>query len=63
MSGYSVASREDDPVHTVRAIGRMAQILIELGVRNMTLLTNTKRSIVGLNGYGINLVAQQPIPE
>ncbi len=30
MSGYSVASREDDPVHTVRAIGRMAQILIEL---------------------------------
>lgn len=29
-SGYSMPSREDDPVHTVRAIGRMAQIIIEL---------------------------------
>ena len=28
----------------------------------MILLTNTKRTIVGLNGYGIKLVAQQPIP-
>lgn len=30
MSGYSVASREDDPVHTVRTIARIAQMLIEL---------------------------------
>jgi hypothetical protein len=30
MSGYSVPSREDDPVHTVRTIGRLAQMLIEL---------------------------------
>ena len=30
MSGYSPASREDDPVHTVRAIGRYAQMVIEL---------------------------------
>jgi hypothetical protein len=30
MSGYTVPSREDDPVHTVRTIGRIAQILIEL---------------------------------
>ena len=30
MSGYSVPSREDDPVHTVRTIGRIAQIIIEL---------------------------------
>ncbi len=29
-SGYTMASREDDPVHTVRTIGRLAQILIEL---------------------------------
>lgn len=29
-SGYSTPSREDDPVHTVRAIARMAQIIIEL---------------------------------
>jgi len=30
MSGYSVPSREDDPVHTVRTIGRLSQMLIEL---------------------------------
>ena len=30
MSGYSYASREDDPVHTVRTIARIAQMLIEL---------------------------------
>jgi hypothetical protein len=28
--GYTLPSREDDPVHTVRTIARIAQILIEL---------------------------------
>ncbi|MEA2511402.1 MAG: hypothetical protein QOF33_1824 [Thermomicrobiales bacterium] len=30
MSGYSTPSREDDPVHTVRTIARLAQMIIEL---------------------------------
>ena len=30
MSSYTIASREDDPVHTVRTIARIAQMLIEL---------------------------------
>jgi hypothetical protein len=30
MSGYSIPSREEDPVHTVRTIARVAQMLIEL---------------------------------
>lgn len=30
MSGYSYASRENDPIHTVRTIGRLAQMIIEL---------------------------------
>lgn len=30
MSGYTNPSREDDPVHTVRTIARVAQMLIEL---------------------------------
>lgn len=30
MSGYTRASRENDPVHTVRTIARIAQMLIEL---------------------------------
>ena len=30
MAGYSVPTRESDPVHTVRTIGRLAQMLLEL---------------------------------
>lgn len=30
MSGYTHPSREDDPVHTVRTVARVAQMLIEL---------------------------------
>ena len=39
-----------------------AQILFDLGARNIILLSNTKRTVVGLDGYGITLVGQQPIP-
>ena len=30
MSGYTPTSREDDPIHTVRTIARIAQMIIEL---------------------------------
>jgi hypothetical protein len=30
MSGYSPPTREDDPIHTVRTIARLAQMVIEL---------------------------------
>lgn len=30
MPPYSVPSREDDPVHVVRLIGRLAQMILEL---------------------------------
>jgi hypothetical protein len=30
VSGYTYATREGDPVHTVRTIGRLAQMIIEL---------------------------------
>lgn len=30
MPGYSLSTREDDPVHTVRTIGRLAQMILEL---------------------------------
>ena len=30
MSGYSYPTMEGDPVHTVRTIGRLAQMIIEL---------------------------------
>jgi 3,4-dihydroxy 2-butanone 4-phosphate synthase/GTP cyclohydrolase II len=50
-----VASRIDEAEEskTLRDYGIGAQILLDLGVHNMTLLTNTQRSIVGLQGYGL----------
>lgn len=37
----------------LRDYGIGAQILLDLGVRDMVLLTNSKRSIIGLEGYGL----------
>jgi 3,4-dihydroxy 2-butanone 4-phosphate synthase / GTP cyclohydrolase II len=39
-----------------------AQILADLGLKRIILLSNTKRNIVGIEGYGIEVVTQQPIP-
>jgi 3,4-dihydroxy 2-butanone 4-phosphate synthase/GTP cyclohydrolase II len=46
----------------LRDYGIGAQILLDLGVREMTLLSNTKKTIVGLDGYGLSVVDQRPIP-
>ena len=37
------------------------QILAELGIHDMILLTNTHHSLVALEGYGINIVGERPI--
>lgn len=51
------------PIAELRQYGIGAQILQDLGIRKMVLLTNTQRNIVGLDGYGLTLVAQEPIPD
>jgi 3,4-dihydroxy 2-butanone 4-phosphate synthase/GTP cyclohydrolase II len=51
------------PIAELRQYGIGAQILLDLGVKNMILLSNTQRSVVGLDGYGISLVGQEPIPK
>lgn len=38
-----------------------AQILLDLGIRDMILLTDTKLNIVGLEGYGLNITERRPI--
>lgn len=45
----------------LRDYGVGAQILLDLGVREMTLLSNTQRNIVGLEGYGLSVVGHMPI--
>jgi 3,4-dihydroxy 2-butanone 4-phosphate synthase/GTP cyclohydrolase II len=45
----------------LRDYGIGAQILVDLGVRKMRLLTNNPKKVVGLEGYGMTIVARVPI--
>jgi len=50
--------------HTTRLMdyGVGAQILADIGVHEMILLTNTSKVVVGLEGYGLRIVQQRRIP-
>jgi len=45
-----------------REYGIGAQILRDLGVRKMRLITNNRRNLVGLSGYGLEVTALIPFP-
>ncbi len=47
----------------LRNYGIGAQILADLGIHDMILLTNAHRNVVGLDGYGLNIVGERAIPE
>ncbi len=73
--GVVVILRDPDPKNLSRRItgqgrtqggalkdyGIGAQILLDLGVRNMTLLTNNPKNIVGLEGYSLYIAGHRPI--
>jgi 3,4-dihydroxy 2-butanone 4-phosphate synthase/GTP cyclohydrolase II len=45
----------------LREYGLGAQILADLGLKTISLLTNNPKKIVGLKGYGLEIVEQLPI--
>ena len=49
-------------IEELRDYGVGAQILAELGVHDMILLTNTHHTLVGLDGYGLSIVGERAIP-
>ncbi|ANY20131.1 Riboflavin biosynthesis protein RibBA [Tsuneonella dongtanensis] len=49
------------PSSEQRDYGGGAQILAELGVHDMVLLTNTEHSLVALEGYGLSIVGQRSL--
>jgi 3,4-dihydroxy 2-butanone 4-phosphate synthase/GTP cyclohydrolase II len=51
------------PPGELRDYGIGAQILLDLGIKDMVLLSNTRRTIIGLEGYGLNIVDQRSIEE
>ena len=48
----------------LRDYGIGAQILLDLGIMKMRLMTNTKESTIkGIDGYGLRIVERVPIPK
>ncbi|MDX1737319.1 MAG: 3,4-dihydroxy-2-butanone-4-phosphate synthase [Alphaproteobacteria bacterium] len=50
-----------DEVQDLRDYGVGAQILLDLGIQDMILLSNTDKNIIGLDGYGLKVVERRPI--
>jgi GTP cyclohydrolase II len=63
--GRAGGARKPDRHHgslmDARTYGIGAQILSDLGVRNLHLLTNNPKRIQGLEGYGLRITRQMPL--
>jgi 3,4-dihydroxy 2-butanone 4-phosphate synthase / GTP cyclohydrolase II len=56
------AARADTmPEQPLREFGLGAQVLVDLGLHKIRLLTNNPRKIAGLHGYGLDLVERVPL--
>lgn len=62
VRGATYSSSADGHRKLQHEAGIGAQILADLGLTKIRLLTNNPRKIVGLDAYGIEVVSQDPIP-
>jgi 3,4-dihydroxy 2-butanone 4-phosphate synthase/GTP cyclohydrolase II len=56
-----VARLDTMPEQPLREFGLGAQVLVDLGLRKIRLLTNNPRKIAGLNGYGLDVAERVPL--
>jgi 3,4-dihydroxy 2-butanone 4-phosphate synthase / GTP cyclohydrolase II len=56
------AVRAADTSEALRDFGLGAQVLADLGCRKIRLLSNSDRRVVGIEGFGIEIVGRVPIP-
>lgn len=61
LSGAEDHKPESGAANELRDYGVGAQILLDLGVRQMRLLSNTEQTVIGLDGYGLSIVERVPI--
>jgi 3,4-dihydroxy 2-butanone 4-phosphate synthase / GTP cyclohydrolase II len=54
-----IAGAEGGPL--LRDYGVGAEILLDQGVKEMILLSNVQKTIVGLEGFGLKVIEQRPI--
>ena len=59
--GLKLKRGEEPATPILRDYGIGAQILLDLGVKEMILLSNTPKMIVGLEGYGLHIRGHRPI--
>jgi 3,4-dihydroxy 2-butanone 4-phosphate synthase/GTP cyclohydrolase II len=56
-----IRAGEEPPLEELRDYGVGAQILAELGVHDMVLLSNSNQSLIALDGYDLSVVGHRPI--
>ncbi|CAA2137797.1 3,4-dihydroxy-2-butanone-4-phosphate synthase [Hyphomicrobium sp. ghe19] len=55
------SSPHSRPGPQLREYGIGAQILVDLGVREMIMLSSREQTLVGIEGYGLTVVRQEPL--